>query len=348
MQNGAPSRTTSDHSSSVRRLRKNPVTLDSHCSVAVPRGEVEPRPADVRSEGTRMTDRTALFEAALDSYPEGIALLGETGQVVFWNRAAESMTGFAGMEMVARPIPWALEPLLRGDGPLEEVEPRAGLRGGLLAHAQHKLGTALPVTLRTLVLRDDLGERIGKAVVFHPAESIDSRPRGEASEDSNLEATQAKLEERMEAVFEDFIRKGAPLGLLWITVDQSFELRKTHGARASEAMLERVERTLADALRPSEELGRWGDDEFLVLAHERNVNALAAHAQVLAGRARTTDFRWWGDRISLTVSIGAAQAEPREGLVQLLERAQSAMYSSIHAGGNHVTPAPGRPECLPS
>jgi GGDEF domain-containing protein len=66
---------------------------------------------------------------------------------------------------------------------------------------------------------------------------------------------------------------------------------------------------------------------------------LAAHAQVLAGLARTADFRWWGDRISLTVSIGAAQAAPSETLAQLLERAQEAMAASIDAGGNHITSA---------
>jgi GGDEF domain-containing protein len=73
------------------------------------------------------------------------------------------------------------------------------------------------------------------------------------------------------------------------------------------------------------------------------------HAQALAGLARTADFRWWGDRISLTVSIGAAQAcqNQDEGLAQLLERAQKAMESSIHAGGNRITSAPGRQECLP-
>ena len=101
-------------------------------------------------------------------------------------------------------------------------------------------------------------------------------------------------------------------------------------------------------LRPTEQMGRWGDDEFLVLSHERTAEMLAAHAQVLAGLARTTDFRWWGDRVSLTVSIGAAQADQDETLAQLLERAQAAMLTSIHAGGNHITLAPGRQACSPS
>jgi PleD family two-component response regulator len=105
---------------------------------------------------------------------------------------------------------------------------------------------------------------------------------------------------------------------------------------------------MASGLRPAEEMGRWGDDEFLILSHERTPEMLAAHAQVLAGLARTADFRWWGDRASLTVSIGAAQAEREESLVDLLERAKAAMFTSFHAGGNQITSAPGRQACSPS
>ena len=108
------------------------------------------------------------------------------------------------------------------------------------------------------------------------------------------------MRSRRQSAFEEFTEGGTPLGLLWITVDQAHELRKTHGARACETMIGRVERTLTNGLRPAEELGRWGDDEFLVLSHEPSANSLAAHAQVLAGLARTSDFRWWGDRLSLT------------------------------------------------
>jgi chemotaxis protein MotA len=42
---------------------------------------------------------------------------------------------------------------------------------------------------------------------------------------------------------------------------------------------------------------------------------------VLAGLARTADFRWWGDRVSLTVSIGAAQADPRDPAAACSKRA---------------------------
>ena len=58
-----------------------------------------------------MRDRTELLESALDSLPAGIALFGMEGEVVFWNRVAEAMTGYPGMEMMGQTIPEALEAL---------------------------------------------------------------------------------------------------------------------------------------------------------------------------------------------------------------------------------------------
>jgi diguanylate cyclase (GGDEF)-like protein len=297
-----------------------------------------------------MTDRTELLEAALDSFPEGVALLDLEGRVILWNRAAEVMTGYASVNLVARPFPGELTPLSLGVENRGEVEPGPWPPPGrgALVRARHKLGHDLSAIARNLVLRDGLGGRIGTAVVFHPAESLDALPHGESSEDSGVETSQTELEERLELAFEDFTQGAPPFGLLWITVDQAHELRKTHGAGACQSMLEKVERVLANGLRSGEAMGRWGDDEFLVLSHEHTAEMLSNHAQALAGLSRTAEFRWWGDRVSLTVSIGAAQANRKETLAELLGRAKNAMFSSLHAGGNHITSAPGEHTCLPS
>jgi GGDEF domain-containing protein len=65
--------------------------------------------------------------------------------------------------------------------------------------------------------------------------------------------------------------------------------------------------------------------------------------------ARTADFRWWGDRVSLTVSIGAAQGDSgeEETLAELLERARKALAASLREGGNRITSAGGAQKCLP-
>ena len=308
-----------------------------------------------------MTDRTELLEAAFDSLPEGVGLFGGEGEVVFWNQAAQGITGHAAVELLGHPIPEGLEALLAAGSSKEEPHaPAAGAEGRRsLAQVQHKLGHALPVIARILVLRNGLGERIGAALLFHPAESLDALPHGESSAEPGGAESRAELEERLQTEYDDFVRGGPPLGVLWVSVDQAEELRKTHGVAACNAMLEKIRHAVAQGLRPAEEMGRWGDDEFLILAHERNEGMLAAHAQMLAGLARTADFRWWGDRVSLTVSIGAAQAssDSTETLAQLLRRAREAMETSGREGGNRATAAAnssapldaqGDSPCLPS
>ena len=298
-----------------------------------------------------MSGRVELMEAALEAHPDGVALLDAAGQVLFWNRAAETMTGFGGIEMIGRSTPWALEQLVHGGMAWDEVSQLhspAASRASLV-HGQHKLGGDLAVAARRLVLRGELGERIGMAVLFHPAEVVEGLPRGESGPSQEMDEAQAQLEIRLTERFEECMQGGAGLALIWLMVDQAHDLRRTHGGRACEAMMDRMQRTLAGGLHPGEELGRWGEDEFLVLAPDTGLDApsVAAHArgQALAGVARTTEFRWWGDRISLTISAGVAQAQPDEMLVSLLERAKAAMFSSLHAGGNHVTVAPGRQSC---
>jgi diguanylate cyclase (GGDEF)-like protein/PAS domain S-box-containing protein len=288
-----------------------------------------------------MSDRAALLEAALDSLPEGIVLEGMEGEVCFWNRAAEAITGYAGGEVMGRHLPEPLAMLLKEDAPLETGH-------GTLVRVKHRMGHDVPAVVHLLALCDAMGEPMGAAAIFHPAESLDALPHGAENEDSGGEGHE-DLEERLAAEFDEASREGLPFGLLWIAVDQGQALRRTHGANACDAMLIKVERALRQGLRPGEELRRWGDEEFLVMAHERNAGMLATHARTLAGLARTADFRWWGDRISITVSIGAAQVEPGRGETpaELLQRAREAMVVSVHAGGNRVTPMPGSETCLP-
>jgi PAS domain S-box-containing protein len=202
-------------------------------------------------------DRTELLESALDAFPEGIALFGEGNEVVFWNHAAEAITGYPGTEILGQTVSEDLDArapeLLLGDlqGAAHGHENR-----GALVKTRHKLGHEMRAIARVISLLDGVGEQIGTAAVFHPAESLDALPHGDSSESRAVEASQAELEERLRLEFEDFVRSAVPFGVMWVSVDQAHELRKTHGQGACESMLEKVQHALAQGLRPSEEMGR--------------------------------------------------------------------------------------------
>lgn len=281
----------------------------------------------------RMSDHAELLESALNTLPEGMALLNRESKLVFWSQSAEAITGFARAELLQQPLPAALAGLATNPPPAAA----AASARGLLVQVRHKLEHEIPAITRCCVLHDELGEPIGTAIHFHPADRLDALPHGACSGEEELQETQDEFEERLRAEFEDFENGGEPLGVLWIGIDQGADLRRTHGMGAFRSMLDKMKRSLALGLRPADELARWGDDEFLIIAHERTPQMLAAHGRVLAGLARTTDFRWWGDRISLTVSIGAAQARREQTLAELLRHARESMQTAMLEGGNRVT-----------
>jgi diguanylate cyclase (GGDEF)-like protein len=324
-----------------------------------------------------MGDRMAMLEATLDLMEEGIAVLDERSRVVHWNQAAAILTGYAAQDVICRPCP---EDLFLVDQQHRdkvvanaEAELKAGLAEGgsvsglsfsqpmaktsqssdpflerlTLVSIHHKLGHEVPGMLRKVALQDAHACPIGSVLLFYPAEEVDALPRGETGGAVGVEASQAEMEDRLDAAHHQWATSGMPFGLLWVTVDQARSLRKTHGRDACEAMLRAVEDTLLRQMKPSETIGRWGDNEFLVIAHERSTELLADHARRLAGLARTVDFRWWGDRIGLTLSVGISFAVEADTLPCLLNRARQAVRTSEYAGGNHVTEA-GRDTCFQS
>ena len=314
---------------------------------------------------------TELLEAALCEFEDGIVILDSESRVLFWNPAATLLSGFLGAAMLGRPLPgdfYRHAPERQVPSPAKRQTPNEEPaeihpERPALVDLRHSQGHSLPVMLRSTPLRNSLGRRFGTLLRFHPVEEIDTLPHGDTSEDGGhehrIQESQEDMRDRVDEAWREWIADGVPFGVLWIAVDQAGVLRKTHGRDASEAMLAILERTLLHGLRPAEILRLWGTHEFLAVCHERTPELLEAHAQRLCSVARTADFRWWGDRIHLTVSIGAAQAdapdhEPNQAgnLHRLLKRAQKGMQASSLAGGNRATllqkSGTGGPECSQS
>jgi hypothetical protein len=196
-----------------------------------------------------MGDRVEMRAAALDLLEEGVAVLDERSNVVFWNRAAAELTGHLGATMLSRPCP----------PELYRVDARSGTGAGksaaaagwasasadpvdeefLLAPAlvtlRHRLGHVLPATLRRMPLRDGDGVRVGAALLFRAMEEADALPHGECAEGVGVERGQAEMEERLERAQHQWASNRVPFGLLWARVDQAAGLRKTHGREHARA-----------------------------------------------------------------------------------------------------------------
>src|SRR5271166_2231171 len=98
-----------------------------------------------------MAERGEMLEAALKVYPEGLALLDLEDRVVFWNRAAELVTGYSGVNLVGRKLPPPLEGL--AVSATYDADPVMGAQTsrGVLVHAMHQRGHDVPTFARRLI-----------------------------------------------------------------------------------------------------------------------------------------------------------------------------------------------------
>ena len=121
-------------------------------------------PGEFGPQGGRLlvTDRMELLEAALDGMPDGVGLLSREGEVIFWNQAAQGITGFTAIELLGREMPEGLEPLLGYGSGMENREPPGALPENhrSVQQARHRFGHMVPVIASTRVLFNGLEQYI--------------------------------------------------------------------------------------------------------------------------------------------------------------------------------------------
>ncbi|MGO5000249.1 diguanylate cyclase domain-containing protein [Oceanisphaera sp. W20_SRM_FM3] len=124
-----------------------------------------------------------------------------------------------------------------------------------------------------------------------------------------------------------------PLSLLLLDVDFFKRINDQHGHEAGDRVLINLAQVITRSLRDSDCLGRWGGEEFIVMAQHCHLE----HGKSLAERIRqavlSADF---GDVGPVTLSIGVSSWRCGDTRSSLVERADQAMYAAKQAGRNCV------------
>jgi diguanylate cyclase (GGDEF)-like protein len=142
-------------------------------------------------------------------------------------------------------------------------------------------------------------------------------------------------------------RSGEGLALLMIDLDHFKWINDTYGHPAGDDVLRNIAQTLDEVTRPSDVVGRFGGEEFLVLLPDIDEGATELAAERIRSaianlRIATTDKRGGRAIISeRTTSIGVG-LYPRHGdtLESLLQAADAAVYEAKEGGRNRVRFAP--------
>lgn len=133
-------------------------------------------------------------------------------------------------------------------------------------------------------------------------------------------------------------RSGSPLALLMIDVDHFKPINDTYGHQAGDEVLRKIAELLEGRLRGYDFLGRYGGEEFCVVAPDTDREGALALAESLRAIIDATPFTAAGKGIALSVSIGVALCPPHatRELKEVLAEADAALYAAKQAGRNRV------------
>ncbi len=292
-----------------------------------------------------------VYKTLLESMPNGVYLVDRDRRILLWNEGAEKISGYLRQEVVGRCCRDDLLvhcdehntilcgvacPLLET---LSDGKPRVAD-----VFLRHKSGQRVPVRVRAVPIREPGGTIIGAAEVFDERVLLpetDEHPNSQAVHDLADPLTgipdAASMRRHLDGWLLDFADSHIPFALLMIAIDGLDALRKSRGAGAAEAVLRVAAKTVSGNLRPSDVAGCWREDRFGVILADCTAHSLARVARMLAAILSATAVSWWGDRISITTSIGATTVMEDDTAETLVARAEEALRVSLAEGGNRAT-----------
>lgn len=145
------------------------------------------------------------------------------------------------------------------------------------------------------------------------------------------------LIERLDAACEHARVRGLPIALLFIDLDHFKGINDTRGHLAGDACLRAVIPPIQAELRPSDFIGRYGGEEFVVVLSGADAAAAAAIAGRILTRVAGLEVAGFGPPIKLTCSIGVAASDALGVWGEaLVARADAAVYAAKSSGRNRV------------
>ncbi len=293
-----------------------------------------------------------LFKILLDNLYDGVYAIDAERKIVFWNKAAERLTGYSADEVVGKPC---REQVLmhvddRGNN-LCDIRMCPASKA-MTAHQpseeelylHHKDGYRIPVISRITPLREADGSIIGAIEVFsdntsarRARQTIDELRKLALLDPLTRLGNRRYADTILRARLDELKRYGWPFGVMFIDLDHFKEINDQHGHDTGDKVLKMVATTLSHSVRYLDTITRWGGEEFLaIIGNIYKAELLQAIAEKCRRLVEQSSLDAGTDIIRVSVSIGASLALPEDTPETLLKRADELLYKSKTDGRNRV------------
>jgi diguanylate cyclase (GGDEF)-like protein len=153
--------------------------------------------------------------------------------------------------------------------------------------------------------------------------------------------------ERLEEEIKRSVRFKLPLAVLMLDIDHFKRYNDEFGHLVGDATLKEVADLLKKSLRRVDLVGRYGGEEFVAAMPETRLANAAEVAERIRSSIARHDFQVYNDKTKVTVSQGlelfdpsilpeSELADPKAIAIDLIRRADEAMYKAKEEGRNRV------------
>lgn len=142
------------------------------------------------------------------------------------------------------------------------------------------------------------------------------------------------LDEILEQEIKVAHRYKNPLSLLMFDIDFFKSVNDTFGHQRGDAVLQDIVKIIASVIRESDVFGRFGGEEFMLIAVNTNEQEAFVLAEKIREAVEAHNFEEVGRK---TISIGVCEFIADDTLENLIKKADSALYKAKQNGRNQVS-----------
>lgn len=139
-------------------------------------------------------------------------------------------------------------------------------------------------------------------------------------------------------------RHGDSVGLIMADVDHFKAVNDSRGHVAGDLVLRIIASEIAAVVRPYDSVGRYGGEEFLIVAPDCGFAETWELAERVRNAVAKSSIMVGGAPVVVSLSLGIAIGSSAADSESLLQAADTALYQAKHAGRNRVEPGLGRPD----
>jgi two-component system cell cycle response regulator len=292
-----------------------------------------------------------LYLNILNTIHDGVHFVDKERRILFWNKAAENITGYAAEEVIGNICP-EIEPshmddkgniLCGSDCPLRATildgEPRQRR-----IFVRHKDGRNVPIVINVSPHYDNNGQIVGALKIFSQEsptvyeDDLVERLSGIAMHDALTGLPNRRyIESFLSYKLDEYARFGKLFAVLFADIDNFGSFNNRYGHDVGDAVLTSIASSIQTSIRKSDLIGRWGGEEIVgiySIVKPFDAPILAEKFRKLISNTQVPSKE---GPLHVTVSAGITVIRPNDTADSIVERADMLMYKSKRAGKDQVS-----------